>query len=425
MADGEQFAIAVVGGAVAGSEAARIFSEQGIVTVVIEQNPRPYGKIEDGLPRWHVALRKKEYEVIDRGFESPHVHLIPSTKLGRDVDLQELTNQWSLHAVVLAHGAWNDRPLPVEGADRFIGRGLVYQNPFIHWFNHYTETDYTGEHYDILDGTIVVGGGLGSIDVIKALQLELTIRALRERGIEEDLVRTEVRGIPQTLKRHGLDWGDLGLRGCTLYYRRRFEDMPLVEMPDDASEKMRDKIIKSRRRVIEKAMSKYLFEANPLHLPIEEIVEGDRLVGLRFVRTRVEEGRAVPTDQTLEVRAPMVISSIGSVPEPLSGIAMRGQLYDYSDWNLGRLEAYPNLFSTGNVVTGKGNIVSSRKHARFVAGDVIEHFLRLADHVKRMPPLSKAQMETILRRVRELQERVGYTGDYRAWIQEVTPPDLV
>ena len=28
------------------------------------------------------------------------------------------------------------------------------------------------------------------------------------------------------------------------------------------------------------------------------------------------------------------------------------------------------------------------------------------------------------RRVREIQERVGYTGDYDSWIAKVTPPDL-
>jgi NADPH-dependent glutamate synthase beta subunit-like oxidoreductase len=424
MAEPEQFAIAVIGGAVAGAEASRIFSEHGILTVVLEQNPRPYGKIEDGLPRWHVALRRKEYKAIDEGLAGPHVHFVPCTRVGRDVQLQELTSEWGLHAVVLANGSWRDRALPVEGADRFVGKGLVYQNPFIHWFNHYPEAAYSGERYDILDGTMVIGGGLASIDVIKVVQLELTLRALRERNIEEDLVRTEVRGIQETLRSHGLTWEDLGLQGSTLYYRRRVEDMPLVDAPEGASERVLEKIRKSRQRVLDKAMSKYCFDTKPLHLPVDLIVEGDRLTGLRFVRTRVEEGKAVPTDVSVDVRAPMVISSIGSIPEPLPGVAMRGQLYDFSDWELGRLEAYPNLFSTGNVVTGKGNIVASRKHARFVAGDVIEQFLHLANQVKRMPPISKEQYETIQNRVRELQARVGFTGDYGSWIRNATPPDL-
>ena len=53
-----QYVVAVVGAATAGSEIARILAVRGIRVIVIEQNPRPYGKIEDGLPRWHVKRRK-------------------------------------------------------------------------------------------------------------------------------------------------------------------------------------------------------------------------------------------------------------------------------------------------------------------------------------------------------------------------------
>src|ERR1019366_1767905 len=54
--------VAVVGAATAGSEIARILADRGALVIVFEQNLRPYGKIEDGLPRWHVKQRKDEYE---------------------------------------------------------------------------------------------------------------------------------------------------------------------------------------------------------------------------------------------------------------------------------------------------------------------------------------------------------------------------
>ena len=54
--------IAVIGGAVSGAEVAGTLAERGVEVAVFEQNPRPYGKVEDGLPRWHVALR----EISDR-----------------------------------------------------------------------------------------------------------------------------------------------------------------------------------------------------------------------------------------------------------------------------------------------------------------------------------------------------------------------
>ena len=48
--------VAVVGGACAGSAVAEVLAARGCRVVVFDQNPRPYGKIEDGLPslieRW-------------------------------------------------------------------------------------------------------------------------------------------------------------------------------------------------------------------------------------------------------------------------------------------------------------------------------------------------------------------------------------
>ena len=62
--------VAIVGGAVSGSVAAELLSEDGIEVVVVEQNERPYGKIEDGLPRWHAVQRKKEYAKIAERLKS-------------------------------------------------------------------------------------------------------------------------------------------------------------------------------------------------------------------------------------------------------------------------------------------------------------------------------------------------------------------
>jgi NADPH-dependent glutamate synthase beta subunit-like oxidoreductase len=409
--------VAVIGGAVAGAEVAGLLSERGAQVAVIEQNPRPYGKIEDGLPRWHVALRRKEYQTIDQKLAHPNVDFVPLTSIGRDVGFRELTQQWGFSAVVLACGAWRDRPLPVEGADAFVGRGLIYQNPFIIWFNHANEKGYRGPVFEPRDGAIVVGGGLASIDVVKVLMLETTRAKLRERGIEVGMVELEVKGIPKILASHGLAFEDLGLAGCTLYYRRRAEDMPLVEVPEGATPERVAKVLTSRGKLLEKAVEKYRFRVEPLCMPDGLIVEGDRLAGLRFRRTIADAGKIIPTDSTFEARGPYVISSIGSIPEPIEGIETRGELFRFTDWELGRLDGYPNVFSAGNVVTGKGNIVASRKHAAAVAS-------RAAEEIGKLPPSSPGQLEKVRARVRERQRAVGYTGDYASWMAKVTPPDL-
>jgi len=440
-----QHCVAVIGGATAGAEVAGRLAELGCIVVVFEQNPRPYGKIEDGLPSWHVALRKKEYETIEGKLTRPGVHYVPSTKIGRDLDLADVANSWGFSAVVLANGAWRDRPLPVEGAEAVVGHGLVYQNPFVISFNHQDDPGFQGQRFDYPDGCIVVGGGLASIDVAKILMLENVKRVLAERDIETSVHELEVKGIPKILAGHDLRYEDLGLTGCTIFYRRRVQDMPLMSIPEGADAARIEKVFNARERMLAKASDKYLFDVEPLSAPDGLLVEDDQLVGLRLRRTKVEDGRVLGTEETFERRGTWVISSIGSIPEPIEGIPMKGELFDFADWDIGRIEGYPTLFSVGNVVTGKGNIVASRKHARQVSQDAVEAFLGLADDARDaesdlesaatdaaratadqvVAQLAAApdatKLAEILGRVAERQEQVGYS-DYSSWISSVGAP---
>ena len=63
----------------------------------------------------------------------------------------------------------------------------------------------------------------------------------------------------------------------------------------------------------------------------------------------------------------------------MPGVPERGELYDFSDRELGRIAGYETVFGAGNAVTGKGNIIASRKHSIQVATHLIEQFLGLGD----------------------------------------------
>jgi ferredoxin--NADP+ reductase len=441
-------AVAVVGAATAGSEIARILAERGALVVVFEQNPRPYGKIEDGLPRWHVKQRKDEYEDINRRLSHPNIEYVPLTRLGRDVDFEALRTEWGLSAIVLTNGAWRDRPFPVEGADRYIDRGLVYQNSLIYWFNHYPEASYNGPRYELSEGAIVLGGGLASIDVVKVLQIEYTLKALAERGISEDMVKLEREGIEPVLQAHGLKWAEMGIKPCKLFYRRRVLDMPLSDIPPDTPPKRAEALRQARAKILEKAMRKFLFEFQDLSVPSGILVEGDRMVGVRFSRTEVADGRVrtVPGTEH-DVRAALTISSIGSIPEPLPGIPQNGEVYKYVDASIGLLmNGATAVFAAGNVLTGKGNIKDSLTSGTEIGTLLAESYLglsgveipiaeeirkqahaegeKIAHAIERREPLTPGQIEKIRARVRERQRAVGYEGDYRAWIAKTTPPDL-
>ncbi|MCR9094634.1 MAG: FAD-dependent oxidoreductase [bacterium] len=443
--DGTGHFVAVIGGATAGAEVASRLADKGVQVFVFEQNARPYGKIEDGLPRWHVALRNKEYGVIDEKLQKQGVTFVPNTKIGRDVDFKELVEDWGFSAVVLANGAWRDRPVPVDGADEYVGKGLVYQNPFVIAFNHAERGDMPEAEYELHDGAIILGGGLASIDVAKIHTLQRTVEVLAERGIETDVEELEIKGIPKILEKHGLTWDELGITPPTIYYRRRIEDMPVMSAPEGADEARLKKVEAGRVRMVGKSTSKYLFDIEPLSAPDGLIVEDGSLVGVVFRRTKIENGRVVKQDETYEVRGPAVISSIGSIPEAIPGIEMNGELFDFQDWDLGRLEGYPTVFSVGNVVTGKGNIVASRKHASAVSEAAIEAYLgvgerdrdaaigalvatgasetagNVLDALGDATPPSEDVSQALLERVAKLHEKVGFS-DYGSWMKKVGEP---
>ncbi len=440
--------VAVVGGATAGSEVAHILAQRGALVVVIEQNSRPYGKIEDGLPRWHAKQRKDEYAEINSRLNHPNIEFLPLTRLGRDLKFEDLARHWGLSAVVLANGAWRDRPFPVEGADQFIDRGLIYQNPLIYWFNHYPEKSYNGPRYELQPGAIVVGGGLASIDVVKVLQLEMTLKALAQRKIHEEMLKLEREGVEPVLKEHGTSWAELGVAPCKLYYRRRVLDMPLSDIPPDANPKRAEALRQARAKILDKAQRKYLFEFRELRAPTGVIQEDRGLVGLRFSKTEVVEGQArILPDGQEDVRGPLVVSSIGSIPERIPDIPQQGEVYRYIDAKSGLLlDGETAVFAAGNVLTGKGNIKDSLDSGTEIGIQVAESYLGLtedrlplaeverarahqqgedvADAIARRPALSAEAVSRLHTRFKEMQRAVGFEGDYQAWIAKVTPPDL-
>jgi len=423
-------AAAVIGGAVAGAEIARALAEAGAYVAVFEQNERPFGKIEDGLPRWHSALRNTEYGRIKEKLSHPDIDFVPKTKIGRDLSFEQLVGEEGFSLVVLACGAWRDRRLPVDGAEHWVDRGLVYQNPFIIAFNR---ADAPLEA--VVEGALVIGGGLASIDVCKVMQLDGVRKKLLERGIDVDIEEMEKAGIHKTLELHGLSVEEIGLEPATLCYRREAEDMPLLEMPAGADEARQEKVKRTRARALDKAMGKFGFRFQPLCKP-EALVGGERLEAVRFRRLKKNErGRLEDTDETFDLKTRLVVSSIGSIPDPIDGVEMKGELFDFSDEPIPRLEGHRHVFAVGNVVTGKGNIIASRRHASQMAERLLDTFLglegdhdeevELADSIeadakahahtlvheaKQLPRLSPERVGGLRAQVQARQEAVGYEG---------------
>jgi len=448
MSDHGKYYVAIIGAATSGSVAAELLADRGIRVAVFEQNTRPYGKIEDGLPRWHAQQRRQEYGLIDARLKKPNVCFVPSTKIGRDIDFHEFCD-WGFSAVIMANGAWRDRDLGIRGAEKFIDKGLIYQNPFIYWYNHKNEKTYSGPRYETPDETLVVGGGLASLDVVKILQLENYERALAARGVHADMHELEKRGIPAICKANGIEPAALGVKGCLLIYRRREQDMPLAQAPDNATPDQIAKTEGVRQKLLRLAREKFLFRVQDCTMATGVVEENGRMVGLKVVRTKVEGRKAEPIPGSeYELRAPLVISSIGSVPECLPGIDMKGEYYTFSGEDFPRYIGRERVFGVGNVVTGQGNIRVSLVHSQKVTKQLIENYIgvgestgdisslhqtaearaalqamTVVEEIAKLPPLSDAQIAALDKRLQAQQQKIGYS-DYDSWIAKVTPPDL-
>ena len=440
--------VAIFGGAVAGSEAVRQLIKHDIKLVVFDQNAYPYGKIELGLPKWHAKLRDKQEEKIDETLSDARVKFVPKVHLGKDVDFTDMVNNWGFSAVLLANGAWRDRPLPIKGIDAYIGKGFYYQNPLIAWFNQCHDPNYKGEWLEIVDEGIVVGGGLASLDVVKMLMLVTVSNALKEKGHNYDVLTLEHKGIAPILNDLGLTLDDLGLKGATLYTRQRVVDMPLAPMPDDADDATMEKVYNVRKKVLKLATDKFLFKVVDNLMPVDKIVRNDRLVGLKFQRTKTERGvMEIVADEFVNIEVPLVISAIGSIPELIPGVPTKGETYRVLDIESGQLEGFDNVFILGNAVTGRGNIRDTQQHGRKVTERIVDQFmargeedyqelfdraesltdLRLSsigEKIMSFTPLSDEKVQNLENKIAELQKKSGYDGNYAQWIKKHTPPRL-
>ncbi len=441
--------IAVIGGSISGSEAANLLAKSGFRIVVFEMNALPYGKIEDGLPKWHVKLRNRQIKEIDNKLDHENIRYVPLVKIGGNIDFNDLVNNWGFSAIILANGAWKDREFPLPGIDKFRDRGLIYQNDFIYWFNHYHESDYKGKSYEIQDGAIIVGGGLASLDVVKIFMIELVRDKLKEiYDIDEDLFNLEKYGIDKVLNNHKISYDKLNIRGINLVYRRNADDMPL-KSPRDESKESRDKARMVSAKLLNNYLEKYKFNFKPLRIPIDFIEEGDKLKGLVLQKVVVYNGRIVPLEnETEELRSEMIVSSIGSLPEQIDGLQ-----YEYSALKMRKhvdyhVFGFNNVFAVGNAVTGRGNIQESKQHGQKITRRIIDEHLTddaleawlsninnsikenvsqnvdsIIEEISSQEIQPENIIQNILTKTKAINDRNGYTS-YSEWIERHLPVRL-
>lgn len=395
--------VLIIGGAVSGSTAVKKLTDEGIRCVVVEQNRMPYGKIEDGLPRWHEKQRINEYFKIDDIISNELVDFVPLTRIGRDVSFEEIYNMgWS--CIYFANGAWKDRSFPIKEIEDFDN--FYYQNPFVYWFNHYHESSYNGPKVDIKDDAIVIGGGLASIDVCKITQLELVRQKVESKIENFDIIEMEHKGIPKYLEQYDMKYEDLGINGTTLVYRRNIENMPLTTIPEDATPEMVEKRKLARRKILNNTLDKFLFKVAECTQPVGLSYENNILNGIEVIENEIIDGKLIAKENSNKIlHGNTFISSIGSLPEPIQGIPMDGSTYNIVDEDSGKFDELEKVHGMGNAITGKGNIKASRVSAKTV-GDLTIDLIHDID---------QDVIDSIDSKVKEWQSKSSYDGNYFEW----------
>ena len=438
--------IAVIGGSISGSEAANLLAQNGFKVVVFEMNKLPYGKIEDGLPSWHISLRDRQQKDINRKLDQENIRFVPQVKIGEDISFNDLVENWGFSAIILANGAWKDRALNINGIEKFKNNGLIYQNDFIYWFNHKHEPGFDGYRYELKDGAAVVGGGLASLDVVKVFMIELVRKKLLELfNIDIDVFTIEKSGIDKILEEHNITYEALKLKGATLVYRRTAADMPLKDPKDESPEN-----VQKAREISEKLLNKYIekfkFNFKPLSSPIDFIEENNQFKGLVLQKVEVKDGKIIPIENKTEILpTEMLVSSIGSLPEEIDGLQ-----YEWSTLKMRKdveyhVYGYDNVFAIGNAITGRGNIQDSKQHGKKMTRKIIDHHLTedafekwlinlnesikekvtdqmdsIIDKIKNSDVQSADIIQRIIDKTQALNEEHGYTS-YSSWIVEHTP----
>lgn len=162
-----QSSVAVVGAGPAGIyfvDRLRRFVSGSIRIDLFERLPTPFGLVRSGVAPDHPDTKNvvKKFTAV---CNSDGVRFLGNVAVGRDVSVPEL--QQCYNAVVLAHGAEDDRQLGIENENC---RGVLSAREFVNWYNgHPMFTDVSFPSLQTVDSVGIIGLGNVALDCARML----------------------------------------------------------------------------------------------------------------------------------------------------------------------------------------------------------------------------------------------------------------
>ena len=318
--------IAIVGSGPSAFYAADSLLKSGVDCRIdlIERLPTPYGLIRGGVAPDHQHT-KRVIRAYERTALDERVRFHGNIEVGRDVHVDELRQLYD--AVVLAVGAPHDRPMGVPGEDK---AGVFGSAAFVGWYNGHP--DFADLAPDLqIETAAVIGNGNVAIDIARVLV------KTREEMAASDLVPQAAAAIHHGMLQHVHLIGRRGpgqakFTNVELREMGRLADCtPVVHAADLPAAIAGDRSDRDRRLRERNLATLREFSAMPsagkskrVHFDFcampREVLGGGRVEGLRLERTRVEDGRAVPTGELFDLKCGLVIAAIGYRSAALVGI---------------------------------------------------------------------------------------------------------
>lgn len=304
--------VAVIGGGPGGLAAAYFLKREGHDVAVYEAMPEFGGMLKYGIPLYRLPkdVLKSEVQLI----ESMGVKLIPNTRVGQDITLEHIREQFD--AVYVSIGAWKSSYIRCTGIE---SKGIIGGIEFLNKFA-------VNDPVRVGNKIAVIGGGNTAMDAC----------------------RTAIR---------------LGAKEVYAIYRRTKADMPAVDIEIEEAE--------------EEGVT-FKFLSNPVEFISDESgrVTHMRLQKMRQTEMDASGRRGVePTGEEEIIEVDSVIMSVGQrlLPDGFEDISLneRGNI-DVNDMFMTNLKG---VFAGGDAVGNGADIaiqaIADGKHASKYIGDYL------------------------------------------------------
>ncbi|MBD0738797.1 FAD-dependent oxidoreductase [Streptomyces sp. CBMA29] len=316
------YRVAVVGSGPAGvyTTDALVRSALDVSVDVYDRLPTPYGLVRYGVAPDHPRI-KSIVVALRKVLERDGVRFLGDVHVGRDVTTRELAELYD--AVVFATGASVGRRLAVPGEEL---AGVCSATDFVAWYSGHPDHAHAGESFPLeAESVVVVGAGNVALDVARLLVKSAA-----------DLARTDMP--PHVLDR----LAHSGVRDVHLVCRRgpqhaKFtakELRELLELHDVGTELdagllpagSQDPLTAANLKVFADLASREVPAGRrTLHFhfwsrPVELLGEGGAVSAVRLERTREAGGAVVATGEVTDLRAGMVLRSVGYHSTPVGAL---------------------------------------------------------------------------------------------------------